>query len=326
MPTEDEEKQLSSSPPSSLPRFPLSSSSSSHSRSFSSPSFVPPATSSHAPYPSFSFSAEQPPPNQEDRPRPPTPHRGFSLAVPSPLPPSHQHSQPSERRRLQSFGSATSGRSEGRSVAATRGSEAGSVVFSRRENGKSTRRGGEENGDEKGEGGEEGLEELEMGARGLSGVRSRETIRTARTQRSRGMLAPSPVPTAASVAPIEFVALLFLKKKQDNPDLSPLIPLIHHSFRDVVTIYALVCSRRGNFDLLLWSVRHNVDPADCAHGETWAKYRQVLPPRAKYFKWLAGIRGFTLWSNGMLIIGLVALGVLVTAAVKEDAFQNCQNN
>lgn len=75
-----------------------------------------------------------------------------------------------------------------------------------------------------------------------------------------------------------------------------------------------------------WEERHGVDPADCAHGETWDKYRKILPERARHFKWLANIRGFTLWSHGMLVIGLVAAGVLITSAISSTAFQNCQNN
>ncbi|ORY90717.1 hypothetical protein BCR35DRAFT_299281 [Leucosporidium creatinivorum] len=75
-----------------------------------------------------------------------------------------------------------------------------------------------------------------------------------------------------------------------------------------------------------WEKRHGVDERDCAHGPTWAKYRSVLPPRARHFKVLAAIRGFTLWSNGMTIIGFVALGVLIASALNPTTFQNCQNN
>ncbi|KAL8291763.1 hypothetical protein RQP46_002021 [Phenoliferia psychrophenolica] len=53
-----------------------------------------------------------------------------------------------------------------------------------------------------------------------------------------------------------------------------------------------------------WEKRHHVHPTDCAHGETWQKYRSVPPKRARCFKFLASIRGFTLWSNVSLIQSL----------------------
>jgi hypothetical protein len=54
-----------------------------------------------------------------------------------------------------------------------------------------------------------------------------------------------------------------------------------------------------------------LDPVDCAHGEAWAKYRQKLPERARHFKRLAKLRGFTVWSNGLLLVGLVGLAVML---------------
>lgn len=73
-----------------------------------------------------------------------------------------------------------------------------------------------------------------------------------------------------------------------------------------------------------WEARHGVDPEDRAHGDTWRAYRSELPRRARCFAPLANIRGFTLWSNGMLCIGVIAAYVLVRAAVDPGAFQTAE--
>ncbi|SCV72824.1 BQ2448_4361 [Microbotryum intermedium] len=54
------------------------------------------------------------------------------------------------------------------------------------------------------------------------------------------------------------------------------------------------------------SKRHNVIPSDRAHGETWRGYREILPVRAGIYAPLAKFRGFSLWSHGMVVIGMVA--------------------
>ncbi|KDE04040.1 hypothetical protein MVLG_05479, partial [Microbotryum lychnidis-dioicae p1A1 Lamole] len=64
-----------------------------------------------------------------------------------------------------------------------------------------------------------------------------------------------------------------------------------------------------------WEMRHNVTPSDRAHGETWRGYREILPVRAGIYAPLAKFRGFSLWSHGMVVIGMVAVGVLVTSAI-----------
>ncbi|GAA6000810.1 hypothetical protein JCM10207_004670 [Rhodosporidiobolus poonsookiae] len=119
-----------------------------------------------------------------DRPRPPTPHRGYSLAVPSSATPGQLER---EKRHADTDPSSASshaqrGRSASVSEAATHGSDAG------------------------------GPGDGERGRR-LKDVRSRETIRSVRTtdgvsfveggseMRRRG---PSPAPTAASASPIDF--------------------------------------------------------------------------------------------------------------------------
>ncbi|SCZ92011.1 BZ3500_MvSof-1268-A1-R1_Chr5-3g08281 [Microbotryum saponariae] len=57
-----------------------------------------------------------------------------------------------------------------------------------------------------------------------------------------------------------------------------------------------------------WEMRHNVTPSDRAHGETWRGYREILPVRAGIYAPLAKFRGFSLWSHGMVVIGMVAVG------------------
>ncbi|KAH8919773.1 hypothetical protein BT69DRAFT_1284549 [Atractiella rhizophila] len=69
--------------------------------------------------------------------------------------------------------------------------------------------------------------------------------------------------------------------------------------------------------------RHHLNPVDSAHGAAWSKYRSVLPPRARHFKHLARLRGFTVWSNGLALIGLVGLGVMLLAIGKPDVLIGC---
>ncbi|GAA5973747.1 hypothetical protein JCM11641_005116 [Rhodosporidiobolus odoratus] len=382
MTTPPESQILTSSPASSIRRFPL------YERSHSSPTL--PSLAVHVPR-ITSTTPEPFPPSarQSDPSRPPTPHRGYSLAVPAALPPGLEKRQ----RRTSSvsdsvFGASVSagGTDEKLSVAATRGSSATSSddELERAEQG----------------GGGGGTGSRAMGApAGLRDVRSRETILSRRTGGGVARrFAPSPAPTAASASPCVFsFPSTFRSSTRRYFTLSLGETRMTIDFHDLVQVYQIIANRRANFDLLLWSVpstsfaaqaflfqtafykasftdqartynwekRHGVDPSDCAHGETWAKYRSVLPKRARHFKVLASIRGFTLWSNGMLfvlfaplkrisltrcfatrVIGMVALGVLVTSAIREDAyvvcplrsvadrvdppldysFQNCQNN
>ncbi|GAA5896976.1 hypothetical protein JCM6882_007320 [Rhodosporidiobolus microsporus] len=203
-------------------------------------------------------------------------------------------------------------------MAATRGSQRGSDDEIEEEGGKPVR--------------EEG---------GLRDVRSRETMRSRRT---RGA---SPAPTAASASPIDFhdsvqiyqivagrranfdlllwsvpstsfAAQAFLFQTALAGDSSRTARIVAMALSVLITLLTLQ----------LFTRQLQAEAADHAwlEGETWATYRSVLPHRARHFKFLASIRGFTLWSNGMLIIGLVAIGVLITAAIDETAFQNCQDN
>ncbi|KAM0751756.1 hypothetical protein T439DRAFT_218260 [Meredithblackwellia eburnea MCA 4105] len=136
-----------------------------------------------------------------------------------------------------------------------------------------------------------------------------------------------------SVPSTSFAAQAFLFQTALAGDSAQSARIISMALSFLITILTLQLFTRqlqaedsDNRWLADWEKRHQVHYLDRAHGDTWREYRSKLPDRARYFKFLANIRGFTLWSNGMLIIGGVALGVLIASAVNPNTFQNCQNN
>ncbi|GAA5863436.1 hypothetical protein JCM1840_007528 [Sporobolomyces johnsonii] len=250
----------------------------------------------HVPVPAIVSSPPSPTPDQDitEILRPPTPHRGFSLRVPGAPPAPHLL-----RRRTSSTSRADS---EKASNAATRGNS-------------------------------DNDEEAEVESQGLCHMSSRETMRT---MGSRGRPPPSPALTAASASPIDFhdivqiyqivasrratfdgllwsvpstsfaaQAFLFQTALAGNSAQSSRI--IAMALSVLITVLTLQLFTRqlqaeaaDHAWLEDWEKRHNVDPQDRAHGETWNSYRSVLPKKARHFAFLASIRGFTLWSNGML--------------------------
>lgn len=170
-------QELTNSPATSLRHFPT------HERAHSEPHLPPEPLSSSfppsnaSPNPRISFSGpETARTRSTSLDRPPTPHRGYSLAIPSPAvgpsSPVSYAAEPSEGSR-------------------------------RRRNISSSSRGGEGRaGDD-----DEELELAEAGRRGLRDVKSRDTIRTSRTNGTRireKRMAASPCPTAASASPCVF--------------------------------------------------------------------------------------------------------------------------
>ena len=48
-----------------------------------------------------------------------------------------------------------------------------------------------------------------------------------------------------------------------------------------------------------FELRHHMSVVDRAHGEAWSNFRSKLPTRARHWRHLAKLRGFTVWSNGL---------------------------
>ncbi|KAH8917726.1 hypothetical protein BT69DRAFT_641096 [Atractiella rhizophila] len=69
--------------------------------------------------------------------------------------------------------------------------------------------------------------------------------------------------------------------------------------------------------------RHHLNEIDCAHGAAWSKYRSQLPTRARHFKHLAKLRGFTVWSNGLLAIGATGILVMILSIFNHSVLIGC---
>ncbi|GAA6030120.1 hypothetical protein JCM8097_009271 [Rhodosporidiobolus ruineniae] len=313
---------VSASPTSSLHRISLG-----HTRSSSAPPLPQITASPPVPEPVPPIQLDSP--HDNGTPRPPTPHRGYSLALPSPLSPAqHAHE---ERRRVNSTSAASSSGNSlngKNSITATRGS-----------------RGGASERDEA------DLEAAEMGratatASGLRDMRSKDTLGSVEGRSRR--FAPSHAASQAAEAPpidffdavqvyqtvaarratfdtllwsvpsTSFAAQAFLFQVALAGDTSRSARIISMGLSLLITILTLQ----------LFTRQLQAEAADHAwlEGEAWSKYRDRPPEKARHFKFFAQTRGFTWWSNGMLIIGLVALGVLITSAVQPTAFENCQKN
>ncbi|GAA5918239.1 hypothetical protein JCM1841_005325 [Sporobolomyces salmonicolor] len=224
--------------------------------------------------PAIVSSPPSPTPDQDitEAPRPPTPHRGFSLRIPgAPPAPDLLRRRTSSRSRADY---------EKASNAATRGNS-------------------------------DNDEEVEVESQGLCHMSSRETMRTTRS-RGRPPPSPAPTAASASpidfhdmvqiyqivasrratfdgllwsVPSTSFAAQAFLFQTALAGNSAQSSRIIAMALSVLITL-----KRR----IMLGSKRHNVDAQDRAHGETWNSYRSVLPKKARHFAFLASIRGFTL--------------------------------